>query len=209
MARELTGEDWDLLWRHFLGAKQEAAEHADLETLEAVFPDEAFAGDGAMVLYTEVFPFDAGFTLGCTDEDDWRVDDHHCLAPHCTCRSAVLSFLRIRHHANSLRASATEMAAAMYDYQSRAFTPTGHAAPDAPPLNTLVSVLREHHPDLDRRLADRHDRLRVLFARALERRKRSVRAAAAPPPSSHSKTGRNDPCPCGSGKKFKRCCGLA
>ena len=23
-----------------------------------------------------------------------------------------------------------------------------------------------------------------------------------------SKIGRNDPCPCGSGKKYKRCCGL-
>ena len=23
-----------------------------------------------------------------------------------------------------------------------------------------------------------------------------------------SKPGRNDPCPCGSGKKFKKCCGL-
>jgi len=29
------------------------------------------------------------------------------------------------------------------------------------------------------------------------------------PPASHeaSKVGRNDPCPCGSGKKFKKCCG--
>ena len=24
-----------------------------------------------------------------------------------------------------------------------------------------------------------------------------------------SKIGRNEPCPCGSGKKYKRCCGLA
>jgi preprotein translocase subunit SecA len=23
------------------------------------------------------------------------------------------------------------------------------------------------------------------------------------------KVGRNDPCPCGSGKKYKKCCGLA
>jgi uncharacterized protein YecA (UPF0149 family) len=23
------------------------------------------------------------------------------------------------------------------------------------------------------------------------------------------KTGRNDPCPCGSGRKFKKCCGAA
>jgi uncharacterized protein len=25
----------------------------------------------------------------------------------------------------------------------------------------------------------------------------------------HPKTGRNDPCPCDSGKKFKKCCGTA
>lgn len=29
---------------------------------------------------------------------------------------------------------------------------------------------------------------------------------AAPPSSGASKVGRNDPCPCGSGKKFKKCC---
>ncbi len=27
------------------------------------------------------------------------------------------------------------------------------------------------------------------------------------PPVGQVKTGRNDPCPCGSGKKFKKCCG--
>ncbi len=27
--------------------------------------------------------------------------------------------------------------------------------------------------------------------------------------SAHPKVGRNDPCPCGSGKKFKKCCGAA
>lgn len=27
-----------------------------------------------------------------------------------------------------------------------------------------------------------------------------------PPPVTHQPAGRNDPCPCGSGKKFKRCC---
>ena len=27
------------------------------------------------------------------------------------------------------------------------------------------------------------------------------------PPLAEVKVGRNDPCPCGSGKKFKKCCG--
>jgi len=35
-------------------------------------------------------------------------------------------------------------------------------------------------------------------------------AARRPPPfPRRSKVGRNDPCPCGSGKKYKRCCGRA
>jgi len=32
-------------------------------------------------------------------------------------------------------------------------------------------------------------------------------APAAPQPASGPKVGRNDPCPCGSGKKYKKCCG--
>lgn len=30
---------------------------------------------------------------------------------------------------------------------------------------------------------------------------------AAPQPEKQKKVGRNDPCPCGSGKKYKKCCG--
>jgi|GEM_PF-52549 SEC-C motif domain protein len=35
---------------------------------------------------------------------------------------------------------------------------------------------------------------------------RAVRLGPAPLRSAHPKVGRNDPCPCGSGKKYKRCC---
>jgi uncharacterized protein len=34
------------------------------------------------------------------------------------------------------------------------------------------------------------------------------RAPPAAPPFSAARTGRNDPCPCGSGRKYKKCCGL-
>jgi preprotein translocase subunit SecA len=32
-------------------------------------------------------------------------------------------------------------------------------------------------------------------------------SAAQPKQRQNKKTGRNDPCPCGSGKKYKKCCG--
>jgi len=35
---------------------------------------------------------------------------------------------------------------------------------------------------------------------------RAVRSGPAPVKSAHPKVGRNDPCPCGSGKKYKHCC---
>jgi SEC-C motif domain protein len=36
---------------------------------------------------------------------------------------------------------------------------------------------------------------------------RAVRSGPAPVRSSQPKVGRNEPCPCGSGKKYKHCCG--
>lgn len=36
---------------------------------------------------------------------------------------------------------------------------------------------------------------------------RAVRSGPAPVKSSAPKVGRNEPCPCGSGKKYKHCCG--
>ncbi|MBA1146492.1 UPF0149 family protein [Ectothiorhodospiraceae bacterium WFHF3C12] len=41
------------------------------------------------------------------------------------------------------------------------------------------------------------------IANALERR----RGPAKPEPARREKVGRNEPCPCGSGRKFKQCCG--
>ena len=38
-------------------------------------------------------------------------------------------------------------------------------------------------------------------------RQQPFQQAKASPAASHPKAGRNDPCPCGSGKKYKKCCG--
>jgi uncharacterized protein YecA (UPF0149 family) len=35
----------------------------------------------------------------------------------------------------------------------------------------------------------------------------TFRGTSAPAPITKQKVGRNEPCPCGSGKKFKKCCG--
>ena len=81
----------------------------------------------------------------------------------------------------------------------------------------FLNALRQAQPDLNTFLAKRHDQLRYLYRRFRRRQPPTKRAAvsgpgedaglAAPPAQATPKPGRNDPCPCGSGKKYKKCRG--
>ncbi len=76
----------------------------------------------------------------------------------------------------------------------------------------LVVYQKEGHALFEGLLAGiRHDVPAAIFrvsVRTSQRATQPQRPVVRPVPvSSGSKTGRNDPCPCGSGRKFKRCCG--
>jgi len=87
----------------------------------------------------------------------------------------------------------------------------GEAAAAIAALSTLIAVGREES-DLDsvaiNALADRApavlaDEVARLFAARLRGASASATSSLVLP----AKVGRNDPCPCGSGRKHKRCCG--
>src|ERR1700760_401987 len=68
-----------------------------------------------------------------------------------------------------------------------------------PQPEDLLRLMKVARPDLDTVFAERHTLLRQLFRRA---------TAEMSSPLASRTPGRNDPCPCGSGKKYKRCCGM-
>lgn len=67
---------------------------------------------------------------------------------------------------------------------------------------SYYSILGEHHPDLEwwRQVA-----LERELGFRNERKQGNVKQIM--PMRIETKVGRNDPCPCGSGKKYKKCCG--
>ncbi|MDM7999947.1 MAG: preprotein translocase subunit SecA [Dehalococcoidia bacterium] len=79
----------------------------------------------------------------------------------------------------------------------------GHADP-------LVAYKKEGHALFQSLTANiRHDVVRVIYNANIVKREPSQQTAASKRHAApaNKETGRNDPCPCGSGKKYKKCCG--
>jgi hypothetical protein len=197
VANEISKADWNKLWGFYLGAKRYLTEHADPDQIDADFPPEVLAGDGSMVGYYEILPYakPVEFTLGA---QTWLLDDQHCVRANCSCQEAALSFFELRPSAQHSGVGSEPTLCIRYAYDTGQIEPLSGAKDGRWSGQDFVDALREVLPDLDPVLAKRQALLRRLYRRALSRK--TIRLQAPKP-------GRNDPCPCGSGKKYKKCCG--
>ena len=143
---------------------------------------------------------------------DWQVMDFICGAPRCDCAKVQLTFLAA-DDAGNVRFAAS--------------VPIGGGAPTLEGLNgvTLGEAERvfsawEAETAFDRpALRARYERVRSLAKIGTEpdpvasnraQARRDPPALRDPParPGAAPPSGRREPCPCGSGKRYKNCCGL-
>jgi hypothetical protein len=195
---EITEAEWTKLRNLYFAVKQDATEHADPDQIDADFPPEVLAGDGSMVGYYEVLPYakPVEFTLGA---DTLLLDDQYCVIPTCSCREAALSFLPLRSSTGTDCSPVGPRLSLRYDYDTGRIESLSTADALGFSGHDFINALKSAQPDLNSLLDQRHGLLRRLFRRALNRK--TLRLSAPKPD-------RNDPCPCGSGKKFKKCCGV-
>jgi preprotein translocase subunit SecA len=74
----------------------------------------------------------------------------------------------------------------------------------------LVAYKKEGHALFQSLMANiRHDLVHLIYNANIIKKEPSQQAAASKRHAAptNKETGRNDPCPCGSGKKYKKCCG--
>jgi hypothetical protein len=201
--------DWERLMSILVEAKRQQMETMDLDTLQVDFPPDITAGYGTMVAHEEIFPWGERFNFE-HDGQEWLADDQHCVQPGCDCTMAGLSFLRTsapaeadgKDAANPLAAPPEAGVSLWLDHRTGAIK-IRNRKPGTPKPEALVESLRRTHPRLLEQLSLRAAQLQQLGRRLLARHLPRSPVAAAP------KIGRNDLCPCGSGKKFKKCCGAA
>lgn len=138
---------------------------------------------GTLVPYDEVFRVDWDLTI-VHEKRTYFVVDQYCPNPNCTCDRVVAAFYDLTddgRHVGSVEALLRD---------GRKVKINGE------PLTSLLwnAVLDQHGV---KELRRRHSRILDVVERS---------APIAEPARAAKKIGRNDPCPCGSGKKYKRCC---
>ncbi len=136
--------------------------------------------------------------LRVTDGRTETVYDAYCIRPWCGCTTVPVSFIPV---IEGREAGGPAFPSLMYDYRSRSWdSPENFQKVSYTPAEHTALMLKQI-PGFAAILKKRHERLKTMYARY--RKENRLGGPAATPPA----PGRNDPCPCGSGKKYKKCCG--
>jgi len=198
-AREVTrhfdSDDWQVLWRTFLDLKREHTENLNLDHTAAEFQNHrAIEDEGELVAYSEILPHGRKFFVESSD-GTILLDEQYCLRRGCDCDRVAACFIPIKDGKQS-----GESAMAEVHYRTGKVKPAEQGSFTQAPTE-LFRVFLEMYPDILKQFSKRHKQLNLLYGSYMRRHN--------PAPAKLSqKIGRNEPCPCGSGKKFKKCCAL-
>lgn len=190
----LNDEDFDLLSRRHFEIKNRLTEEAAPDTIDAVFDFGRIERIGALAGYNDVLPF-ADRMYATVAGKKYRILDLYCLQPRCLCTDTNLSVI----DSDESGGRGKELCCIGVNYKNKAWKMVEEGSLSLDP-DVLRSALENEAPDLYDTLHKRHVKLKSIYNFSKKRHSAASQPIIAP------KIGRNDLCPCGSGKKFKKCC---
>ncbi|MFO7913635.1 MAG: SEC-C metal-binding domain-containing protein [Desulfotignum sp.] len=191
---QLGDEDFAFLDNKFLAYKNKISESTDVEGIEGFFDYESVERDGLMYAYNDVLPYGNQMRVSINDRE-YLIFDQFCLLPGCSCTHTVLDILPDVEAETMQETSFT-----LKLTYTRKHWEIDQELPGSITLAAVRSAIEERYPDFYRSLRTRHEKLKHIYQKC---RKKEFLPAQ---PAQSSKVGRNDPCPCVSGKKYKKCC---
>ena len=167
--------------------------------------------DGGKVGYHELIPgssndcmnptFTAG-TIMIRNAERWWISDMYCASPECNCDDALFVFYLVTG------TPSTTQDIVCVDYKSHKSYHIREVDKKRITMEAAHDLVKDWFDQkpvwfTDDEIKSRSRQLKQVMARTIQQRERLGVAI-----DGHSmKAGRNDPCPCGSGRKFKKCCG--
>jgi hypothetical protein len=204
IAAELNEEVWDDLYEIFSFEKGLECDLTPISEVIKDFTEAEYKGvfsEGTMFFYDEIFPHSMDFKV-TVDEVDYGLIDLYCINPSCNCNKVVLQVINDE--------SEEPLFAVIYNIKQKTFKldDDQKVIVSNQKVEAILAEIRNKFSETKVKgisYADRYPRMRTIFKDFLVRK--------GIPQNYHPETrlvatiGRNDDCPCGSGKKYKKCCG--
>ena len=155
--------------------------------------------DGSCFGYSEVYGESENKSFSFDYKDrKYFVDDQYCTRPKCECKEVVLSFINLipdRHKQEAQFVLRVPLGAGDYaiEYSTNI---------DENEIKQIFTRYIEHIHDMGF-MKKRYMRMKEFGRKRIIRQRQKQDM----PKIESAMIGRNDPCPCGSGKIYKKCCG--
>lgn len=156
-------------------------------------------GEESCLDYQEVFG-DQELEKFCINYNgvDYFVDDQYCINPSCNCNAVTLRFFRIVLGRQEQEPFFTVKMPFTGAYQVEYAGKASKAE-----IKAIVDRFMEHQYNKLLLLKKRYDQMKQLDQKHQKRQGQPNGLTNM----KKSQVGRNEPCPCGSEKKYKKCCG--
>ena len=156
--------------------------------------------DGSCFGYSEVYgESDTENFMFEYKDQTYFVDDQYCTTPKCKCNEVVLSFINIIPGRDQQEAQfVLRVPLGTGDYEIEFSNSI-----DLDEIKRIFTRYMEHIHDMGL-MRNRYTKMKEFGKKRIMRQKQTQDTQKVV----SLKVGRNDPCLCGSGKKYKKCCGI-
>ena len=190
--------DFQFLWEDYSTIKNKMTAKAANDSIEAHFDYHEIEENGLMVTYNDILPYGDHLFVKLNGEKYW-IYDQYCVLPKCACSEASLAFCKVGEFNEPMTEPVEEQYSVTLDYRNRKWGMLKGDTNSAD-IKTVRAAVEEQIPDICEKLLNRHTKLKSIYSHCKKRHLKQKQQHHPP------EAGRNDPCPCGSGKKYKKCC---
>lgn len=191
---DLKNEEWNDILTYFRSSKAQVLENiTNMNDLEYDFSSLEYGieSDGTMVIYRDLIPYSEEYIFDFNNKR-YLLVDYYCLKSICKCQDVFFVVCEVIDNKAKEKSGYSDV---LYNYTKGTWE---HESS----IDGIMKELKNRYPNINSSVQKRHKLLRTLYKNY---RKENVPHTLLL--NQHTKIGRNDPCICGSGKKYKKCCG--
>ncbi|MFS0602671.1 SEC-C metal-binding domain-containing protein [Peribacillus frigoritolerans] len=158
--------------------------------------------DGKAIKYLDVFGVEDGIALKSKYEDkSYWIYDYYCMHQTCDCQEVYLEFVE------ELKGNkqAGQHFGVRVSFGDNQFVLEDYNISKQKAMDIAEDTLK-YSKDVMELFKQRYQQMKEKGTEIITE---SAKAAKMPHVHAEPVIGRNEPCPCGSGKKYKKCCGAA